>query len=406
MKDGRVIPVWAVLIGAGVGAYALRRRCAKDRRGCLSRVLNRLTALCSPEPAGPVDPVDRGRSQEPVRHLPSCPVTDAFVAGFNSLRRNRIPRSLEGKVVLIAGGSGGLGLVLAEEFARHRSKIVLAARNAERLERARERLLRLGLLAEDVITLPFDATDSGQTERMAAEATHRFGRIDILVNCIGKMTVGPVENQPERAFKDAIESNYYSMLHTTLAVLPQMLARRDGSIVNIVSIGGKVAVPHLLPNSASKFAALGFSQGLHAELRSKGIRVTTVCPSTMRTGSHVNAMFTGDQEREYRWFSLAATLPLISASVKRAARKIVVATIYGQTEIAITPQAFLMARFAQVSPEGTAMLMHLANTFLLPAPVEGHDGSFVSGEDIRGRENGSPRFFGRYAGRRYSQGRA
>jgi short-subunit dehydrogenase len=73
-----------------------------------------------------------------------------------------------------------------------------------------------------------------------------------------------------------------------------MLARRDGSIVNIASIGGKVAFPHLLPYVASKFAMTGWSQGLRAELAEKGIRVTTVAPGIMRTGSHIQARYTGN----------------------------------------------------------------------------------------------------------------
>ncbi len=283
---------------------------------------------------------------------------------FSVARRSRLDRSLAGKVVLITGGSRGFGLALAEEFASRGARLILTARDAGELRRAREKLLALGIGLQDadVRTIPCDLTDYEQTQRMIAQASAEFGQIDILVNNAGIITVGPVEDQSLAAFKTAMESNYYTMLHATLAVMPQMLERRSGRIVNITSIGAKLAVPHLLPYSASKFAALGFSQGLHAELRAKGIWVTTVCPGLMRTGSHRHALFTGDREREYRWFSLGASLPGVSTSAKSAARQVVEATAKGRTEITITPQALLAATLAQALPAYTAGLMHWVNS--------------------------------------------
>jgi short-subunit dehydrogenase len=132
-----------------------------------------------------------------------------------------------------------------------------------------------------------------------------------------------------------------------------MLMRGDGKIVNITSIDGKVAVPHVLPYTASEFAAVGFSKCLNAELSSKGIRVTTVCPGLCETGSDLHGTFTGDTAREYRWFSLAAGLPGISTSARSAPRKIVRAVISGKSEIAITLQAMLAGRFVNVCPTAT-----------------------------------------------------
>jgi short-subunit dehydrogenase len=214
---------------------------------------------------------------------------------------------------------------------------------------------------------------------MVATATLLLGRVDILINNAGIITVGPVENQPLGAFRAAMESNYFGMVQATLAVLPQMLARSErggradaGAIVNIASIGGKVSVPHLLPYSASKFAAVGWSQGLRAELRSKGIRVTTVCPGLMRTGSPGKALFVGDREKEYRWFHLSASLPLVACSAGHAARQILRAVETGKGEIAITAQAAVAARLAQVAPEITSALLSAVNTLVLPAPTHGN----------------------------------
>jgi short-subunit dehydrogenase len=180
-----------------------------------------------------------------------------------------------------------------------------------------------------------------------------------------------------------------------------MLNSRNGTIVNIASIGGKVAVPHLLSYTASKFAAVGFSQGLHAELRSKGVHVLTVCPGLMRTGSHLNACFSGDASREYRWFSLLASLPGISASAQHASRRIVGAVLAKKTEIAITPQAILATRFSEIMPGLTTQVMGAAGQ-LLPRPMP--EGAEVQrGAQVRERELMPAATLGWSAARRYNQ---
>jgi short-subunit dehydrogenase len=197
-----------------------------------------------------------------------------------------------------------------------------------------------------------------------------------------------------------MEANFFTGVHCALSVLPQMLERRSGTIVNIASIGGKIAVPHMLPYTASKFAAVGFSEGLHAELRAKGVHVLTVCPGLMRTGSHVSAQFAGDAEREYRWFSLAANLPGVSTSAACAARRIVRAVAAGETEIAITPQAIVAARLASVAPEAVALAMSMVNR-LLPKATTGK--GTQRGADVRGMETKPAETVGDAAARRYNQ---
>ena len=143
-------------------------------------------------------------------------------------------------------------------------------------------------------------------------------------------------------------TNFFAALHPIARPAsppaPPRPGSADAAIVNIASIGGKFAMPHMLPYIASKFALVGFSEGLHAELRHKGIRVTTVCPGLMRTGGEVHAQYTGQTKKEQRWFTLAARTPILSASVKFAADKIYKAVAAGRTEITITPQAWLAAR--------------------------------------------------------------
>lgn len=318
-------------------------------------------------------------------------------------RSRRRAEWIVGKVVVITGGSRGLGLALAEEFGRRGARLVLAARNEAELVQARRQLVERGVIRNenDAFLVAVDLRNPDEAARLIDEATNRFGRVDLLINNAGVITVGPVENQSLEQFREVMESNFYTGLHCTLAVLPQMLHRKEGSIANVASIGGRIAVPHLLPYTASKFAVVGLSEGLGMELRSKGIRVTTICPGLMRTGSHRNALFTGDAAREYRWFSLAANLPGAAASAGSAARTIADGIAAGAAEITITPQAWMTARFGNISPELKRLAMR-GMLLGLPDPVEGHpDGQ--RGEDVRERELFPARTIGSSAARRYNQ---
>jgi short-subunit dehydrogenase len=321
------------------------------------------------------------------------------LAKGRQLRSNQ----LRGKVVLITGASRGLGLAMAEEFGKKGARLALAARDAEELYRARTLLLQRGAAknTEDISVFPSDLRKPEDAEKLIQETTKHFAQVDILINNAGIITAGPVENQSIEDFKSVMETNFFSGLYCALSVLPQMLARREGAIVNIASLGGKIAVPHMLPYTASKFAVVGFSEGLNAELRTKGIRVTTVCPGLMRTGSHLNALFKGDAEREYRWFSLAASLPGVSISARSAARKIVRAVIAGKGEIAITPQAELAGRLGHLSPQTTMRIMQLMN-LTLPAAVD-EPTATRRGSEVRALELTWAVALGNAASRYYNQ---
>jgi short-subunit dehydrogenase len=280
-------------------------------------------------------------------------------------RKAKARRELKGKVVLVTGGSRGLGFAIARELALSGARLALTARDAAELDRARARLVASGCAASaDVWIHPCDVSVEQQVRDLVTAATGHFGSIDVVINNAGIILVGPAESQTLESFRQAMNINFFGALHTTLAVLPQMLARGDGAIVNIGSIGGKVAFPHLLPYVASKFAITGWSQGLRAELTGRGIRVTTVSPGIMRTGSHIQARFTGDAQQEYRWFAAAASLPGTATNATTAAKKIVTALAMGSAEVSIGLQAIIAARFSNVAPELTAGLLSLANACL------------------------------------------
>ncbi len=278
------------------------------------------------------------------------------------------------QVAVITGGSRGLGLAMAHRFGQAGLKLVLAARKPEELAAARQSLLEAGSVqsSDNVLLVPCDLTDPEQALNLIAATIGAFGRIDLLINNAGIIEVGPFENQPLEAYDRAMQTNFFAALHTIHAALPYLLDPIDQScrgIVNIASIGGKIPVPHLLPYVAAKFALTGFSEGLHAELRYKGVRVTTVCPGLMRTGGEEHAHFTGQQAREERWFKLSAKTPGLSANVHYAAQRIYSAVQAGRAEITITPQAWLAARIVGLAPETSQLLAALANEYVLPDPI-------------------------------------
>ncbi|WP_257463464.1 SDR family NAD(P)-dependent oxidoreductase [Archangium lipolyticum] len=304
-----------------------------------------------------------GRNKKEASRLSLGALTAAGVGavmGLRALLREKV--SFEGRTVLLTGGSRGLGLVLARQFLAEGARVILSAREEVELTRARDELEKDG--AGEVLAIPCDVSDRVQVEAMVAQVHERFGAVDVLVNNAGTIQVGPLESMTEEDFDEAMDVHFWAPLYTTLAVLPEMKRRGWGRIVNISSIGGKVSIPHLLPYSASKFALVGLSDGLRAELAQDGILVTTVCPGLMRTGSPPNAYFKGNHEAEYAWFVLGDSLPGMSMNAERAARKIVEACRRGDAEALIGMPAKVAALARTLAPGLTAALLAHVNRMM------------------------------------------
>jgi NAD(P)-dependent dehydrogenase (short-subunit alcohol dehydrogenase family) len=283
-----------------------------------------------------------------------------MVAGL-LMRKSRRPSDIRGDVVLITGGSSGLGLALASEFGRQHCRVAICARSAGHLHSAQLLLKKQGI---DALAIPCDVSDPTQVEAMIRQVEDHFGPVDILVNNAGEILVAPVENTTPADFERAMNVMFWGVLHPTLTVLPAMRARRKGRIATITSVGGKVSVPHLLPYSCAKFAAVAFCEGLRSEMSRYGIKVTTIAPGLMRTGSHVNARFKGDHEREAAWFSAAASSPLMAMNAERAAAQVVSAVRRGSAERILSTQANLLARLHGAFPGLVPDLLALVNQCL------------------------------------------
>lgn len=269
--------------------------------------------------------------------------------------------SLHGRTVLITGGSRGLGLALARQLVDEGARVAICGRDPASLERALASLARPGA---EVIAVPADVTDAESVAELIEAVRQRLGPIDVLINNAGVIEVGPAVTMSVADYEEAMATNFWGMLYPTLALLPDMRARRSGRIVNITSIGGKLGIPHLLPYSASKFAAVGFSQGLRAEVAADGIKVVTVCPGLMRTGSPRNAVFRGRHRAEYAWFSISDALPGLSISAERAARRIVAACRRGNAEVLFPIHARVAAVVNAIAPGLTASALAAVDRML------------------------------------------
>src|SRR6059058_1677017 len=276
---------------------------------------------------------------------------------------------LQGKRAVVTGGSRGLGFALAQELRAQGARVAICARGEEQLLRAQAKL------GNDVTAIPCDVSDRAQVEAFVDEV----GPVDVLINNAGVIAVGPWQTQTLDDFREMLDIQFWGVAHTTFAVLPGMIERGSGRIANVTSIGGKVSVPWLLPYNTSKFAAVGFSQGLRAELAGTGVQVTTVIPGLMRTGSYLAAYFKGERAPlEYSLFTPLSVTPASTIAATRAAKRIVAALRRGDAELTLGLHAKLAARANGVAP----CAVQTALSLVARALPEVHGTGRVRGSEI------------------------
>lgn len=269
-------------------------------------------------------------------------------------------RPLRDDVVVITGGSRGLGLALATRFLAEGARVALLARDNDELHRAR---MRLAPAPGQVVTVRCDVTKPEEMKTAVECVLRSFGRIDILVNNAGTIVVGPFETMGREDFDALLKLSVHAVVAGVKAVLPSFRRQGGGHLVNICSFGGKVGIPHMSPYCVGKFALAGLSEALAVDLARDNVRVTAVYPSVMRVGSPIQAVFKGDAPREYGWFAFTSLLPGLSVSAGTAARRIVRAVRHGDQEIVFPTPARLAVLFHALFPQFYALAQRIGASF-------------------------------------------
>ncbi|MGW1373949.1 SDR family NAD(P)-dependent oxidoreductase [Streptomyces sp. NPDC002446] len=289
--------------------------------------------------------------------------------------------SIDGLTAVVTGGSRGLGLLLGYQLLRRGCDVVLLARDEDELGRAVRKLAHCrGGTVRSVVC---DVRDRVAVRDRLAEIAGDEHGLDIVIANAGIIQVGPAEALGPDGFRDAMDSIFNGALNTAFAALPHL--RRSpagGRLALIGSVGGLMAVPHLLPYSCAKSAVAALAEGLYAEEAPHGVTVTGVHPGLMRTGSHVHALFGGDRRREYAWFSALAGAPVLSMNAGRAADRIVSAVQRRRPRVVLTPMARIGATAHGVAPVTTTRLLSAVGRVL---PRDGGRGT-ADGGTVRAQD--------------------
>lgn len=287
--------------------------------------------------------------------------------------------NLNGKNILITGGTTGLGFELMRQLVDQECSIAICARNTADLQNIKENF-------PEVLTFTCDVGVKEEVEKLIKQTAESLGHIDVVINNAGIIMVAPMEGFTHEDYEHAMSVMYWGIVHTTFAVLPLMKAQGFGQIVNITSVGGKVSIPHLLPYSAAKFAAVGFSEGIAAELRQHNIYVTTIIPGLMRTGSYMNALFQEDSKLMFKIFSAISTAPLLTLTAETAARRTIKAIKRKRAVKVLGIPAKLLIEFHHFFPGILNRLMALTSKHL---PGSDAPQDLVKGEEISEKFEGA-----------------
>ena len=184
------------------------------------------------------------------------------------------------KVVLITGASSGIGKQTAIEFAKLGSNIILVARTKNKLEQVENQLKQFNVTT---LVCPCDVSKKEQVENMSKIVLKKFNSVDILINNAGFAIYGSVFDLSIDEIESQMETNYFGMIYCTKLFLPLMIKQKSGHIVNVASVAASFGLPGIASYCASKFAMLGFSEGLKHELSGTGVGITVVSPIMVKT---------------------------------------------------------------------------------------------------------------------------
>ena len=185
--------------------------------------------------------------------------------------------SIENKVAVVTGSGRGIGRGIAMELGRLGAQVVLAARSRNELEETAR------MIGKSASVVPTDVRRKDDLQRLFEQTTTALGPVDVLVNAAGLGIFGPVIDFTDEAFEILIETNLRGIFFASRLVLPSMIERKQGHIINIASIAGKVGSANRAVYCASKFGVVGFTESLAEEVRQHGVRVSVICPGSTDT---------------------------------------------------------------------------------------------------------------------------
>ena len=184
------------------------------------------------------------------------------------------------KVILITGASSGIGKETAIKFAKLGANIILVARKKDKLEQVANELKKFNVI---ILVYQCDISKKDQVKEMSKTVLEKFESVDILVNNAGFAIYGAVSDLTIDEIESQIETNYFGMIYCIKNFLPSMLKKKSGHIVNVESVAASFGLPGIVSYCASKFAMLGFSEGLKHEPKNTGVGITVVSPIMVRT---------------------------------------------------------------------------------------------------------------------------
>ena len=256
------------------------------------------------------------------------------------------------RVALVTGASRGIGVRLAQALARERMKLVLVARSADKLEALAKELSAAGT---DALALPADLSSTGEMEKVVERATAHFGAIDVLVNNAAVMKTSRYHQLRPDEIASEVGTDLVSPMILTALVIPGMLQRRRGHIVNISSLAGKGGAPYHAPYATSKAGLIAFTQSLRQEYRGTGVSASVICPGY----GQEEGMFQDMKDQ-----TGASAPPLIGTTPDAVARALVHAIRHDSAQLLVNrvPAAPLMA-LLEVAPRTGERILRALGAF-------------------------------------------
>ena len=245
--------------------------------------------------------------------------------------------NFKNKVVVITGASSGIGEASAIKFAKKNANVVLVARRKEKLLQVQKKISKY---TDSTLICQCDVSNKLQVKEMSDAVLDRFGRIDVLVNNAGFVIYGNVKELSIEDIESQMKTNYFGTIYCTKSFLPHFLKQNYGHIVNVASVGASFGVPGIASYCATKYAMLGFSEGLKHELHNTGVGVTVVSPIQVRTSLFDHPSFKN--------FTLNATG--ISLSSETVANAIIKASNSSRLEIVVPSFVRIGIWFKQTFP--------------------------------------------------------